>query len=658
MKKILLIVLSMLLVVLPLAACGGGGSSDTNSATNTETETSTETNTETSTKTETGTNTTTQTNTTTNTTTSTNTNTNTNTSTQKPDVPAPTPDSTYVSPTVEESLKNELGVFDKDDDLGIGGTMSDYKTETIVDVSKVASNDKYLITTAGQYRLTGTSADGQIYVKTKAGNVVLVLDNLSLTCKSFAAPAIYVEGCSSVTIVLVGDNYLSDNTTNDGEGAVIRVRSSGVTFDGKGTLTIDAKAKHGISNTKQITINGGTYNITAPNQGIYGKLGLEINGGQFNVDAGKSALKSGDDEDGAVGYININSGSYNLTAATNGLSCNGPVTINGCRMNVNAINGNAIEATNNISINGGTMMLESYKSAISSDANIEITGNTNIKINTTGNGISGYDVDISTTGVIYVKTTPTYEPVTSTTSPTEKTYVFVNGKFTLFDPTVHPVNSTQYVCRNCRGIAADNFMIIRNGVIGLDTYQDSINTESFVLLGGRLVLNTTNDAIDATDAIIYDGANVVVLASDKGIKANTLVIDGGQISIISETDAIKSDDATINGGTIYLFDKIDVGEGTVTVNGGTILMISTTNNRQTTMGTANFFSKIVANKDKAVGGKWIRVTCGDDMIILELPKNYTEKMAIYYTSDDMNGTVFVSIGTLTEEQVFVWEITE
>lgn len=645
MKKILLIVLSLILVVLPIVACGGNDNPPTNTETTTNTETNTGTNTNTNTNVHSSSNTKTETET----------NTNTNTQEEAP----PPPESTYESTTVEDELKNDLGVFDAADNFGVGGTMSDYNTETTVDVSKVASNAKYVISEGGTYRLTGTSSDGQIFVKTSKAKVVLVLDNLSLTSKSFAAPPIYVEGCSDVTIVLVGENYLSDNVTNDGEGAVIRVRSSNVTFDGRGTLNIDAKAKHGISNTKEMTFNGGTYNITAPNQGIYGKLGLTINAGKFNINAGKSGLKSGDAEDKAVGYMNINSGSYNIVGGSNGLNCNGPVLVKDCRMVVDATGGNAIEAVQNIEIKGGTMIFKSYKSAISTDANVTINGNTNIKIETTGNGISAYDIDILISGVMFIETTPTYELVNADTSPTEKTYVYLDGQYVLFDPTVHAVDAVQYVLRNCRGLSADNLVSIRDGIIGLDSYQDSINTDSLVVLGGKLVLNTTNDAIDAAiTATISNNADIVVLGSDKGIKAGMLLVDGGVVSIIAETDAIKSENAIINGGTMYLFDKIDAGTKQATVNGGTILMISTTNDKQTTAGTATYFSNVFVNKEKAVGGKWLLVQSGTDEYMVELPKNYIEKMAVYFTSASMGSTTKVSIGTYSAETGFVAEITE
>lgn len=654
MKKILILLISLMLVVLPLVACGDKNDSSDNTQTNTQTNTST--NTETSTNTSTST-TNTSTNTATGTNTNTNTSTETNTDTNTDVVIPPAPD--YESAAVEETIKDDLVVFDKEDEFGVGGTMSDYTTQTVIDVSKVASNAKYIISTGGTYRLTGTSADGQIYIQAKDQAVTLVLDNVSLTNKSFAAPAIYAEDCSKVEIILVGDNYLSDSETNDGEGAVLRVRSCNLTIDGRGTLNIAANAKHGISNTKEITIKGGEFNITAPNQGVYGKLGLTINAGRFNIESGKSGLKSGDTEDLAVGYVNINSGSYDISCGSNGISCNGPVTINDCRFVVNSTNGNAIDATQDVNIAGGMMILNTFKTAITTDANVSISGTTNIKVQTRGNGISANNVVLTTSGVVFIETAPTYELVNAETPADETIYVFVDGVYVVYDPAIHSTSDAQYVMRQCRGIEADGELTVTDGIIGIDSYQDALNIGTGKFTGGKLVLRTTKDAIDATTASISENADITVLASEKGIKATTVVIDGGVLNASAKTDAIKAESTTINGGRVYLLDKIDAGTtGTVTVNGGTVLMITTTNKPQATQGSAGYISRLVVNKDLATAGKWIEVRCGSEVITLELTKDYTEKMAVYFTSPDLNSELAVSIGTYDEANGFISEKTE
>ncbi len=651
MKKIIITLLS-LLVVLSVVACGGNDT-DTNTNTNTNTNS---TNTNTSTDTSSNTNTESNTNTNTNTGTTSGTNTNTNTDSDEVVTP-PAPD--YNSTTVEENLKTELEVFDREDTFGVGGTMDDYTTETVINVADVASNAKYTIFTGGTYRLTGTSNDGQIYIKAKDQDVVIVLDNVSITNKSFAAPAIYAEDCASVTVILVGDNYLADSSTNDGEGAVLRVRSCNLTIDGKGTLNVTANAKHGISNTKEITINGGTFNITAPNQGIYGKLGLTINAGRFNIDAGKSGLKSGDSEDGAVGYMNIKSGSFDITSASNGLNCNGPVAIDDGRIVISSTGGNAIDASDNVTILGGALIFDSYKSAIATDKDVTIGGNANIKMTTTGNGISANDVTVDTTGLIFIKTTPTYELVNAETPADEKIFVFVEGSYVEYDSTIHPVDALQYIRRQCRGIEADGTLSITNGIIGIDSYEDAMNVGTADISSGKLIVNSTKDAFDGATVTIGSNATITVLGSEKGINATTVTINGGLISINALTDAIKANITTINGGKTYLFDKIDAGtNGATVVNGGTLLMISTTNNMQTTTGLAKYISTVVENKNIAFAGKWIQINSGGNTITLELPKNYTEKMAVYYTSGSMGADLIISIGTVDEEGNFTAEKTE
>lgn len=645
MKKLLIVLLSLAVIVVSIVACGknddaGNSQGNTETSTNTNTNTSTETNTNTNTATDTNVNTGSESDT----------NTDTSTDTGVEIVP---PVTEYDSEKVEESLKDDLTVFDSEDEFGVGGTMSDYITVTTVDVSKVASNARYTINEGGTYRITGTSSDGQIFIQAPDQEVILVLDNVSLTSKSFANPAIYAEDCSKVSIIIVGDNYLADNDTNDGEGAVIRVRSCNLTIDGKGTLNITAKAKHGISNTKEITINGGNFNITAPNQGIYGKLGLIVNAGRFNIEAGKSGLKSGDVEDLAVGNMQIKSGSFTLNVGSNGLNCNGTLSIFNGRIVINSASGNGIDAADNVTISSGVLIIDSYKSAITTNANVVVSGSTNLKIETKGNGISANDVKITTNGVVFIKTAPKYELATADTPADETKYVYVDNEYIVYDSNVHPASYTKYVLKDCHGIEADGTLTVSNGTIGVDSYQDAFNANNVEIAGGKLVFATTKDAIDGASSVTISSAIIDVLASEKGIKSTNVQIDSGTISIITATDSIKAEKTTINGGRIYLFDKIDSGKtGTVTINNGTVLMITTTDNPQTTVGAAQYHSKLVENKAYGTAGMWIEIECGSEKILLQLTKDYSEKMTVYFTTSDLASEMTISLGTNDETNGF------
>lgn len=642
MKKITILLLSLILVF-ALVACGGNGDTDT------ETDTDTNTNTE---ATDTGTDTgSTDTGTDTSTDEASDTDSDSDTDTETDDGQ----DSTYDKPTVENTLKNELSVFDKADTYGNEGNVLDYTTTYSVDVKKEALSTRFKIDKGGTYRIYGTSKDGGIYINAPDQSVVLVLDGVSLK-SNYDYPAIYAEDCKSLTIVLKDgtQNYLYDTANNDGENAVLRVRSCNLTISGKGTLNIEANSKYGISNTKELTINSGNINITSPSHAIYGKMGVNINGGKLTLNTDKSGIKSGDetDKDGAVvGYVKINASSTNIICETNGINCYGSVEINDGRISVKSSAGNAIDATENITINGGIMIFESYKSSIATDANVSIGGNANLKLITSGNGISGCDITISTSGVIYVKTTAVYEDVTTDTPADDTRYIYWDGEYVKYDTTIHPLTAKLYVRRDCRGVEADGKLTITNGTIGINSYEDAFNVNEFESSGGKMVISTIGDIVDATGKItISSNSNITVISAEKGLKANEVIINGGTLSITAEKDSINANSTVINGGTLYLFEKIDLGtSGTVSVNGGTVLIVCTNNKAQATGGSAKYISATVANKEVAVGGAWLQVSCGDtDYVLVQLTKDYTEKMVIYYSSATVGSELTVEIGTVSD----------
>lgn len=639
MKRAIAILLS-LLVVFALVACGTGNT-DTNTNTSTDTDTTTDTGSG-------GGN---------DTNTDSSGNQNTDSSTGDTDSDKPTPP-VYESTTVEDSLKNDLGVFDEEDKYENDGD-PDYVTTNEIDLSRDAVNRQVFINKGGAYRIYGTSNDGQIYVSAPDEEVVLVLDGVSLTSgNSIVGPAIFAVDCAAVKIFLVEgkENYLADNSANDGEGAVIRVRSCDLIIEGNGSLKVEGKAKNAIANTKELTINSGNFDISAVGHGIYGKLGVNINGGKFNIDAGKSGIKSGDGDDASsyeYGYIKVNSGSISIDCTTNGFNCVGPVTIKDGRINIASENGNGIDALEDVEISGGTLIFDSYKSAIATDANVEITDNANLKLIATGNGISAEKVTLDADGVIYIKTTPTYEKVTAETSETKTRYVYKDGAYVEYDPTVDGKNATLYILRDSRGFEATE-VVIKDGTIGIDSYQDCFNVEKLTVTKGKLVLFTVGDAIDASvQADISGNAEINVLGAEKGIKAEALNISGGSLNIVAIKDAINTRAGVISGGTVYLFDKIDLGtDGTITVNGGVLLIVSTTDGKQTTAGELSFVSAVITEREYALAGNYLKITSGEDIVLVELPKDYTEKMAVYYASSTVGENGTVSIGSCDSDGVF------
>lgn len=124
------------------------------------------------------------------------------------------------------------------------------------------------ITDEGTYLLTGTLNDGQIIVNAEESDKVqLVLNGVNIT--SATSAAIYVAQADKVFVTTASG---SENTlTNGGEyiaidenniDAVIFSKSD-LTVNGEGTLTIEAKAGHGIVSKDDLVLTSGTYTITA-----------------------------------------------------------------------------------------------------------------------------------------------------------------------------------------------------------------------------------------------------------------------------------------------------------------------------------------------------------------------------------------------------------
>ncbi|MBQ7760417.1 MAG: carbohydrate-binding domain-containing protein [Clostridia bacterium] len=558
----------------------------------------------------------------------------------------------YDTPSALDELEGAINVFD-DTTYTEKSTIYDYNQATLVDVSKDANNASYPISEGGIYRITGTSANGSIYIKAADQDVTLVLAGVNLTSK-FSAPAIYAEDCSSVTIILADgtENYLADGEKN-GETGVIRVRNCNLTMDGRGSLTIVSSHKHGIANTKTLTVNGGTYNITTPNDeghALYGKQGLTINSGKFTINAGKSGFKSGDDTVGEeeVGHITINYTYADITCGTNAINCYGPVTINGGIIKANAKSGNGIDASENILIQAATVAINSQKSAITTDLDVIIEEGTSLKLETTRNGISAKNVTLSTSSVVYISTQAMYVkyvPEEGETTPPDR-FVKIDGVYVEYNEEEHGTKTT-YTRNNCKGIKADEKVTITAGIIGIDSYEDSINCADLEISGGTIYVSTTGDGVEANNVTI-DGeyTALTILNSQKGIKgSSSVVVNNGILTVNAVTDSINSNSTEIKGGTLYLFDKIDKGKtGSTTVTGGIVIMLSTTASPQLTSGSQGYLSRSLTKKDLCVFGADVRIKVGNNVVILKLPKDYTEKLAIYYSASSLSGGLSVEYG--------------
>lgn len=183
----------------------------------------------------------------------------------------------------------------------------DASTEVTIDLSNPTATDGVTvengvitITAAGNYRLTGTLADGQVVVAAGEEDVVrLILDNASITNSDGAAidaestneTIIYTEAGTTNTIA-DGSTYAATGTEDP--DAALYARTD-LTLAGEGTLTATGNYGDGL------TIAGGTINVTAADDGIKGKDYVDILGGTIDVTATSDGIKATNDTDAERG---------------------------------------------------------------------------------------------------------------------------------------------------------------------------------------------------------------------------------------------------------------------------------------------------------------------------------------------------------------------
>lgn len=290
----------------------------------------------------------------------------------------------------------------------------DSSTEITIDLSNPAATDSVTvdngvitITAAGNYRLTGTLADGQVVVAAGEEDVVrLILDNASITNKDGAAidaesaneTIIYTESGTTNTIA-DGSTYAATGTEDP--DAALYARTD-LTLAGEGTLKISGNYGDGIASGDGLTIAGGTIEVTATDDGIKGKDYVDILGGTIDVTATSDGIKATNDTDAERGWVRLLEGTINIKAGDDGFKSERELEIAGGSLTIEE----SVEAIEGqyLTISGGTTNATSSDDGLNAtipstttttsgggmnqvvDASITITGG-ELTLNVEGDGI-------------------------------------------------------------------------------------------------------------------------------------------------------------------------------------------------------------------------------------------------------------------------------
>lgn len=256
------------------------------------------------------------------------------------------------------------------------------------------------INAGGTYVLSGACADGSVKVKKGTTGVTLVLNGLELT--SAATAPITCNKSTGVTLVIADGsvNTLTDSEQNnddnypdnaDAENAVLKCKDgSQVTICGGGTLNINANGKNGVKSGATtdgegeawLLIREATLNIQAPvNDAINAEQLLTVESGTLNIAAADDGVHCDyvlniGTADGDGPTITITDCGEGLEGATLNVY-SGNITIHSEDDCLNAANSDLTDYAYEMNIYGGTLAVDAETGdGLDSNGTLTITGGT------------------------------------------------------------------------------------------------------------------------------------------------------------------------------------------------------------------------------------------------------------------------------------------
>lgn len=418
------------------------------------------------------------------------------------------------------------------------------------------------ITDEGTYILSGMLEDGMIEVNAgKEDKVQLVLNGVSVHSQTSAALYILQADKVFVTTAAGTENTLSNGgefiaiDTNNIDAAVFSKED--ITLNGSGVLRVISPGGHGIVSKDELTITGGSYDISCSSHGLSGKDSVCIAGAQITVASGKDGIHAENDEDANMGFIYIQSGSFSITAEGDGISAGSCLQIDDGTFDLlcggGYINGEqhtsdgwggmpggmgggmgggmpggmpggmgggksdsgsdlpastedstsikGIKAGGNIWIYGGSFAIDSADDAIHSNASLFVAGG----VFDLTSGDDGFHADATLSvsdGAVDI--TQSYEAL-------EGLAVDISGgKFNLFaaDDGINAAGGAD-----------------QSGFGGLrgDQFASNSSSDSYISIsGGDIYINAGGDGVDSNGSLIITGGSVVVSG---GVTGDTAVLD-------------------------------------------------------------------------------------------------------------------------------------
>ena len=290
------------------------------------------------------------------------------------------------------------------------------------------------ISEAGSYQFSGSLEEGQIKINTD-GEVKLILDQFSIT-NSKDAPIVNEKGTVQILLKENTENKVVDrrsakedtdsgaeksgsktDDTNASTDVDAAIYSEGdLLLGGQGSLNVEGGYEDGIHSKSALTMESGTYEITASHHGLNGKKTLTVKDGTYgittvedalhskgdvSVENGKLTILAGDDALHADQTLTVKNGTIDIQKSNEGLEGitvnveGGDISIQSSDDGINGAgeseDGSAVDISVNIS--GGKVKIVPGGDGIDSNGNLNVSGGTIVVDGPSDGGNAPIDYD-------------------------------------------------------------------------------------------------------------------------------------------------------------------------------------------------------------------------------------------------------------------------
>ncbi|MFR1800540.1 MAG: carbohydrate-binding domain-containing protein [Faecalispora jeddahensis] len=479
------------------------------------------------------------------------------------------------------------------------------------------------ITQGGIYVLSG-SLSGQLRVDAANQEVQLVLNGVSITSQN--GPALWVEQAEK-TVVLLPDgteNSLTDGQADeeDKEANACLYAQSDLTVNGEGTLYVAGNRCHGIFCKGTLSITGGTFHVTAENDGVKGKDGIKILMADMTIQAGGDGIQSNEDQLTDLGYVSIGGGTFQIVAAADGIQAESTLCISGGTFHITTGGGSAQAPQKN-----SPEFRSLWEQASAETEGSEATGAKGLK--------AGSAIEIS------------------------------GGTFQIdaLDDAVHSNGTLDVsggeltISSGDDGFHSDGPLTISGGTVQIDSSYEGIEGLQITISGGTIALKASDDGLNAAGGSDENGNFSRDHFFDQGNSECWIRITGGNLEVDAGGDGIDSNGGLyMDGGTVYVSGPTSSGDGALDygsaaeITGGTIFAVGSNGMAAGFGNTSSQHSFLIVFSQLVTGGTELIVTDADGKVIGSYTPAKDYQSAVISTPElQLGNTYTVTAGTQTEE---------